>query len=586
MAPPPSSSRVRVPLFIVCVTLLAASQMYIFTRLQAAAGSEHVEDMDDAKMMLRGAATAHHATKLEGNAAAILQLDVMQNKSVDPNPSTATNVLDANTLDASDPAPPRDSHHVDKRPFVPHPDAGVDAAQKKRQHAIRNAMKHAWSGYETHAFGADEVGPVSGARKQNVWGDLGVTLVDALDTLYIMGMTVEFQRARDWVASDLDFTHLGVDGHTISVFEITIRELGGLLSAYDLSQDEVFKRRAVELGDLLLPAFDPKSGVFFTVFNVHTKSRAMNGWTANRGLLADIGTLQLELRYLSDITGDSRYADAGDAFYDVIQREGSYDNTGLFPVHFDTNSGTFSRSSSVITIGALGDSFYEYLLKVWLYSGQRAQDNYLRDLYNAAVVGIETKLLTYSQPDDAYYLQELNVPGLSGMPQQDHLLCFVPGMLALGTLSDTDAARVVKHLDLAKKLMATCYKAYSLQPSGLSPDIVHFPGFQVKDARYKLRPETVESLMYLFRVTKDPIYREWGWTIFEAIEAHAKTTYGYGAVLNVNSPVNIEVEDKMESFFLAETLKYHYMLQSAPSFLPLEKYVFNTEAHPLSIVQH
>ncbi|OQR86862.1 hypothetical protein THRCLA_10509 [Thraustotheca clavata] len=180
--------------------------------------------------------------------------------------------------------------------------------EKSRRTAIRNAMKHAWSNYEKYAFGADEVGPVSGTRRQNVWGDLSVSLVDALDTLYIMDMKDEFDKARDWVAYNLDFTHLGKDGGIVSIFEVTIRELGGLLGAYALSRDPIFMQRAVEFADLTAPAFDEVSGVFFTEFNPYTKAKSMHSWTQYRGLIADLGTLQLELRYLSDITGDPQYA--------------------------------------------------------------------------------------------------------------------------------------------------------------------------------------------------------------------------------------------------------------------------------------
>ncbi|RHY21743.1 hypothetical protein DYB32_009718, partial [Aphanomyces invadans] len=416
-------------------------------------------------------------------------------------------------------APTRNHNMARRRKFIPIPHQDLNATQISRQDAIRRAMQHAWTGYETRAFGADEVAPVSGLPRPNVWGGIGVTLVDSLDTLYIMGMQDEFERCRYWVANELDFSHLGQDGTMISVFEVIIRELGGLLSAYDLSQDDVFKHRAVELADLLLPAFDDQ--VFYTKFN-------------------------------------------GDAFYDVIQREGSYKRTGLFPVHFEPDSGTFSRSDTFVTIGALGDSFYEYLLKVWLYSGKRSEDEFLRRLYDDAVDGMEKHLFVHSLPDDAYFLQELR-------------------MLALGTVGETDAHKVDKHLDMAKKLMHTCVSYYTRQPTGLAPDLVHFPGFDVQNSIYKLRPETVESLMYLFRITQDPIYREWGWTIFESLEQHAKTTYGYGAVRNVHDLSVSYVEDKMESFFLAETLKYHYLLQSAPSFLPLDQFVFNTEAHPFRI---
>ncbi|ETV78472.1 hypothetical protein H257_07995 [Aphanomyces astaci] len=468
-----------------------------------------------------------------------------------------------------------------RQKFIPLPHEGVNETQIARQDAIRRAMQHAWSGYETRAFGADEVAPVSGERRQNVWGGIGVTLVDSLDTLYIMGMHDEFQRARDWVANELEFSHLGRDGDTISVFEVIIRELGGLLSAYDLSQDNLFKAKAVELADLLLPAYEDQ--VFYTKLNVFTKRKSMNHWTHYRAFLADVGTLQLEMRYLSDITGNSEYAEKGDAFYDVIQREGSYEHTGLFPVHFEPDSGTFSRSDTFVTIGALGDSFYEYLLKVWLYSGKRADDLFLRRTYDDAVAGMEKHLYVHSVPDDAYFLQELRIPQMEGTPQQDHLLCFVPGMLALGSVGETNATKAAVHLDMATKLMHTCVSYYTRQPTGLAPDLMHFPGFDVLNSIYKLRPETIESLMYMYRVTHDPIYREWGWTIFEAIEKHAKTTFGYGAVRNVHNLTDAFIEDKMESFFLAETLKYHYLLQSAPSFVPLDQYVFNTEAHPLRI---
>lgn len=165
----------------------------------------------------------------------------------------------------------------------------------------------------------------------------------------------------------------------------------------------------------------------------------------------------------------------------------------------------------------------------------------------------------------------------------DHLLCFVPGLLALGTLAETqDTKKNERHLGIAKQLMETCYQMYHRQPTGLSPDIVSFPGMNVYDGKYRLRPETVESLFYLYRVTKDQKYRDYGWEIFQAIERHARTEHGYGAVLNVEE-LPARTENKMESFFLAETLKYHYLLQGPDDLIPLDEYVFNTEAHPLRI---
>lgn len=103
----------------------------------------------------------------------------------------------------------------------------------------------------------------------------------------------------------------------------------------------------------------------------------------------------------------------GDAFYAILRREGSFKNTGLFPVHFDPTHGKFNTRSSTITLGALGDSFYEYLLKVFIYSGARAEDAFLRELYDDAVRGIEEHLLVYSERDELFFLQELKVPSFS-----------------------------------------------------------------------------------------------------------------------------------------------------------------------------
>ncbi|KAG7400237.1 Mannosyl-oligosaccharide 1,2-alpha-mannosidase IB [Phytophthora boehmeriae] len=454
--------------------------------------------------------------------------------------------------------------------------------QEARRLAVRKAMKFAWGNYEEHAFGGDEVGPKNGVKLDNVWGDIACSLVDGIDTLWIMDLKEEFQRARDYVAHHLDFSHLGRDGNNLSVFETIIREVGGLLSAFDLSGDNVFKNKAKELMDLLTPAFDEDEGVFYTLFNPYTKEKSFAAWAGHRAHIADVGTLQLETRYLSDITGDPKYAEMGDAFYQILKREGSYKKTGLFPVHFDAPSGKFDTHST-ITLGALGDSFYEYLLKVYIYSGKQEEDEYLRELYDDAVRGMEEHLLYFSIPDDLYFLQELKVPSFSAIQRMDHLLCFVPGLLALGTLAETeDHAKNAKHLDLAEKLMETCYQFYHRQPTGLSPDIVNFPKMRVVDPKYRLRPETIESLFYLYRVTKNPKYREFGWEIFEALETHARVKHGYAAVLDVTK-LPAQTENKMESFFLAETLKYHYLLQAPESLIPLDKYVFNTEAHPLRI---
>lgn len=165
----------------------------------------------------------------------------------------------------------------------------------------------------------------------------------------------------------------------------------------------------------------------------------------------------------------------------------------------------------------------------------------------------------------------------------DHLVCSIAGVLAFGTLFEkADPDKNAAHLELAKKIMETCYEMYHQQPTGLAPEAVSFPSLSVRENQHRLRSEAIESLFYLYRVTKDSRYREYGWDIFQAIEKHARTSSGYGTVLDV-SQVSAQIEDKMEGFFLTETLKFHYLLQGPEHVLPLDEYVFSSEAHPFRI---
>jgi hypothetical protein len=192
----------------------------------------------------------------------------------------------------------------------------------------------------------------------------------------------------------------------------------------------------------------------------------------------------------------------------------------------------------------------------------------------------------------------------------DHLACFVPGLLALGAYKRTkpNRAKYERDMTVAKALMYTCWQMYARQPTGIAPEMVQFqsgvdftvPGFT---NFYILRPETVESLFILNRITGAPVYRDWyaccvrgrdarltggrrepirGAQIMDSINRFCKLPYGYGSLPDVRDR-NRAPEDRMESFFLAETLKYLFLLQDPDSEISLDTHVFNTEAHPLKI---
>ncbi|KAL6843748.1 hypothetical protein ACP4OV_026319 [Aristida adscensionis] len=450
----------------------------------------------------------------------------------------------------------------------------IDPINHERREKIKEAMIHAWNSYVTYAWGMDELQPQS-KNGINSFGGLGATLVDSLDTLYIMGLKDEFQKARDWVAESLDFDK----DYDASVFETTIRVVGGLLSAYDLSGDKIFLDKAKDITDRLLPAWDTTSGIPYNRINL-AHGRAHNpGWTNGDSILADSGTEQLEFIALSQRTGDPKYQQKAENVITQLQK--IYPSDGLLPIYINPHSGTASYST--ITFGAMGDSFYEYLLKVWIQGNKTEHVKHYRQMWETSMEGL-ISLIRKTTPSNYHYICEKNGGSLSD--KMDELACFAPGMLALGAsgYGPGKSEKSEQIMNLAKELAKTCYNFYRTTPTKLAGENYFFHDGQdmsVGTSWNILRPETVESLMYLWRLTGNKTYQDWGWDIFQAFEKNSRIESGYVGLRDVNTG---EKDNMMQSFFLAETLKYLYLLFSPPSVISFDEWVFNTEAHPLRIV--
>ncbi|CAA7410400.1 unnamed protein product [Spirodela intermedia] len=498
-----------------------------------------------------------------------------------------------------------------------------------RQEAVRKAFVHAWSGYKNYAMGYDELMPLS-RRGTDGLGGLGATVVDSLDTAIIMGIDDVVSDAGTWIQNNLS-ERINQKGQ-VNLFETTIRVLGGLLSAYHLQggdpgtladmgipahvegpKAKVYLETAKNLADRLLSAFTssptpiPFSDVILRDRSAHP---APNGLSST----AEVSTLQLEFNYLSDISGDPKYGLAAMKVFEHLKTLPKVQ--GLVPIYISPHSGQFSGEN--IRLGSRGDSYYEYLIKVWLHQGgsRNSRLKYLHDMYEEAMKGVMNLLLRKSIPKGLVFVGELPYGHGGGFsPKMDHLVCFLPGTLALGATKGITRRRAlkdklltaddVKNLQLAEDLAKTCFEMYSVTATGLAPEIAYFHieggseehlggGNQsseyVNDITIKhadrhnlLRPETVESLFVLYRITEDPKYREWGWRIFEAFERHTKVDSGGYSSLDDVTVVPAHRRDKMETFFLGETLKYLYLLFGDSNVLPLDKFVFNTEAHPLPI---
>lgn len=464
----------------------------------------------------------------------------------------------------------------------------------KVQQEVRDVFLESWDSYETYAWGKDVYHPISQSGENMGPKPLGWMIVDSLDTLLIMDCKEQFEKAKKWVKEDLDY-HFD---YNVNVFETTIRMLGGLLSAHHLSEEDLFLDKANDLANALLGGFESKSGIPYSSVNLLSGAGVKNHVDNGASSTAEVATLQLEFKYLAKLTGEVNFWEKAEKIMKILDDNKPKD--GLVPIYVHPDTGNFQ--GNLIRLGSRGDSYYEYLLKQYLQTSN--EEPIYWDLYRESVDGVKKHLVRQSYPSRLTFIGELE-NGINGAlsPKMDHLVCFYGGLLAVGATNGLtyEEAKKSPNWDddkesdfiLGQELTHTCYKMYHDVPTGLSPEIVVFNEDTSKDYDFYIkkldrhnlqRPETVESLFYLYRLTGDVKYRQWGLEIFESFVKYTKVVDDNGKTsytsLDDVSRIPPKVRDNMESFWFAETLKYLYLLFDDENKLPLDKYVFNTEAHP------
>lgn len=495
------------------------------------------------------------------------------------------------------------------------------------QTRVREAMQHSWYNYKRYAWGYDMLKPRS--KEPDHWFHLGLTIVDSADTLLMMGMVDEANLALDWIENELNFR---TSNENSNCFELTIRILAGILSAYHLTGREGIRKRAIEMGDVLLHCYDTESRVVpYSDIDLNTHQAHSPSWNPHSSL-SEISSLQLEFRYLSQISGNLTYEETtfrtSTHLHELVKNRVHK----LLPMYISPKNGQLE--DSLITLGARTDSYYEYLLKQYLQTGIK----WLEDDYLDAIDEIGTRLLRHTNGTRNYtYVAELQIyktvndtEDLRYHNKMDHLVCFLPGTLALGYYHFSPLAadyrlkyaletpkfklnsRYDNHIDMAKALVRTCYHMYSDMGTGLSPEIAIFVHNEQDSPMLEnqqelraqssathniLRPEFVESLFYLYHITGLPKYRTQATQVFQSFEKYSRIQTGYSPVSDVRQkpPADADLDlllhnhapDRMESFWLSETLKYFYLIFCDDKRMIgtiLNKYVFNTEAHLLPIL--
>jgi mannosidase alpha-like ER degradation enhancer 2 len=412
---------------------------------------------------------------------------------------------------------------------------------------VRAECLHAWNGYERFAWGHDALKPLSQTPHDWYGQSLLMTPVDALDTLVLMKLDGEANKARELIAHELSFDR----DIYVKNFEITIRLLGGLLSSYQLTGDKRLLALAEDLGNRLLPAFNSPTGLPYVYVNLRTgQVRDPNSNPA------ETGTLLLEFGTLSKLTNNPVFYDkAKRALVETYKRRSPI---GLVGSGINVETGAWTDADSHVSGGI--DSYYEYLWKCWLLFG----DKDCLEMWNASIPAVQKYLADEVGGDLWYGHADMNT-GARGDTAYGALDAFFPALLALSG----DVTR-------ARRLQASGFKMWRLH--GIEPEVLDYKTMKATAFTYHLRPEIVESTYYLHHYTRDLEYRRMGEAMFDDFVKYCRVDSGYAALQNVAIK---ERRDEMESFAFAETFKYFYLLFAPPETLDFDKVVFNTEAHPL-----
>ncbi|GAB1315808.1 Mannosyl-oligosaccharide alpha-1,2-mannosidase 1B [Madurella fahalii] len=493
------------------------------------------------------------------------------------------------------------------------PRAPQYAANKQRTDAVKQAFQTSWDGYYKYAFPHDSLRPVSNgfADDRNGWG---ASAVDALSTALVMGNWDVVEQILEFIPK-INFDNTSTE---VSLFETTIRYLGGLLSAYDLVTgpldghvDQPGKVKAIldqakRLADNLKVAFDTPSGVPDNglFFNPPRKSgSATNG-------IATIGTLVLEWTRLSDLTNDDEYAKLAQKAESYLLRPQpalGEPFPGLLGTNVNLTTGLFVDGNG--GWGGGTDSFYEYLIKMFLYDPGRfgeyrdrwikAADSSIRYLTSHPTTRPDLTFLAMWRNQTLHFVSE-------------HLACFNAGNFILGGLVLDEPA----YTKMGLALVDGCRATYASTATGIGPEVfrwqdlsrapadpTHNPpppaaqsafydkaGFWVTNPGYVLRPEVIESYYYAYRATGDKKYQDWAWEAFVAVHETCRVGSGYSGVRNVTVEGGGSFFDFQESFWFAEVLKYSYLIhaEDAPWQVKTDhanQFVYNTEAHPIRLAK-
>ncbi|KAK3921243.1 ER degradation-enhancing alpha-mannosidase-like protein 3 [Frankliniella fusca] len=440
----------------------------------------------------------------------------------------------------------------------------------------RDMFYHAFNAYMENAYPADELMPLSCKGRwrgkepsrgdiDDTLGNFSLTLIDTLDTLVVLGDIDEFERAAKLIIKDVSFD----SDIIVSVFETNIRVLGGLLSGHILAEylqlnmnvmhwyrGELLQL-AKDIGFRLLPAFNTTTGIPHARVNLRHGLKVRGLESSRETCTACAGTMILEMAALSRLSGEPIFEEKAHRAMDELWRL-RHRSSDLMGTVLNIHSGDWVRRDS--GVGAGIDSYYEYCLKAYILLGDDRYLGRFNKHYSA--------VMRYISQGPMLLDVHMHRPNSNSRNFMDALLAFWPGLQVL----KGDIKPAVETHEMLYQVM----QRHNFLPEAFTTD------FQVHWGQHPLRPEFLESTYFLYKATGDSYYLEVGRKVLKSLQRYARVSCGYAAVKDVRTNVH---EDRMDSFVLAETFKYLFLLFSEPNelLLDLDQFLFTTEAHLLPL---
>ncbi|XP_020817553.1 mannosyl-oligosaccharide alpha-1,2-mannosidase IA [Drosophila serrata] len=449
----------------------------------------------------------------------------------------------------------------------------IEETPEAMRRKIKEMMLHAWRNYARLTWGTNEYRPITQSDNfDSEFGHhkLGATIIESMDTLFVMGLDKELNQSREWIQES--FTLDNVD-QALSIFELTSRMLGPMLAMYALTGDELYRDKAIHIADKILPAFQTPTGIpkrFVVPNDDHFRKRSL----PDVARTAEFGALHLEFFYLSEITGNPVYKNVVDGIRRLLADVNK--PNGLYPDSFCTKYGRWETSRCSI------NRFHDYLLKSWMQSGWN--DSETLEVFKDAMLAVVQNMVEITTEDVIYMPEVVDGARTDRMKQSD---CFAAGLFAQGA-EQTLMKHWAKYAQIGIGIGDTCHDLYRQSPTGLGPEEMGFSEesreeiVSLQRTFYALRPEIVESYLKLWRLSRDKKYREWGRELVLALEKYCRTPYGYAGIQDVYNESSGS-DDVQRTYFLGATLKYLFLLFSEDEVFPLQEWVFNSAGHVLPI---